>query len=430
MFKAICGYYGVDYGTYPNVNNNKPIYFYDNTISGKQYIMYLAELFGGNAKIERDGTCSIVPLNNNSGIQINALESKKFEVGDTYQLTRVCYDNGRQKYQAGGNVITVDAFPTTGISTTSYYYLTTDMKYYIYVNGQWTEATGMKNTLYIRNDNIFITQQEDITNIYNAVQGFTITNLTCENRMDLSLDCWDVVTYTTGNNTYTTLYDNTTTFNGIAMGTVKVKLPIKTQEETTNIITANVASQLKTMRTTINEQEQSITTVISDVGEQNAKIATLTQSVDELTSQISDISDITTSGESDVAFNLDNVNESEPVMIKIHPTTTSISYLYPRNNLYPSDTQYMPDRKIRFRNRTTSENIDYVLPDDLLFYDADHYDEFYLDYESRTCYVIKRCKYTDTGSIIVRGSELTVTYPYPEIPLTTGDYTISMLRLY
>lgn len=431
LFEAICTYYGVDVGTYPSVNNNKEIRFYDSTLSGKQYIMYLAELFGGNAKIERDGSCSIIPIKNYTNIEINALTSKSFDVGNTYELTRVCFDNGKVKYQAGGNVITVDYLPISGIANT-YYYLTTDMKYYIYTDDEWEETNSIKNTLYLKTDNIFISQQDDVTNIYNAVQGFSVSNLTCENRMDLSLDCWDIVKYVTTNGTYyNTFYDNTLTFNGIAMGKVKVNLPLKTKEETTNIITSSEAAQIRTMRTTINEQENSISTVIAEVGEQNSKISALTQSVDNLTSQISDISDITTSGESDVTFTLDGVNESEPVMIKIHPTTTSISYLYPRDNLYPSDSLYMPDRKILFHNDTLDEDISYTLPDDLLYYDADHYDEFYLDYESRTCQITKRCQYNADGTVGLLSTERIDDYSsnYPEIHLTTGDYTISMPRL-
>ena len=185
------------------------------------------------------------------------------------------------------------------------------------------------------------------------------------------------------------------------------------------------------MRTTINEQEGTIETVFQEVDEQNQKIAILTQSVDELTSQISDISDITVSGESDVAFDLDEVNESEPIMLKIRPTATSISYLYPRDNLYPSDTLYMPDRIIRFYNKTTHANIDYILPDDLLYYDSTHYDEFYLDYESKTCQVTKRCKYNADGTVGLLETSRIDDYShngttYPEIHLTTGNYRISL----
>lgn len=298
LFEAICEYYGVEVGTYPNVNNDKPIYFYDNTISGKQYIMYLAELFGGNAKMERDGSCSIIPLKNYTNIEINALTSKKFEVGDTYELTRVCYDNGKQKYQAGGNVITVQELPYINIDRNSYYYLTTEMKYYRYVTidneDQWQEAIEMKNTLYIRSDNMFITQQTDIDNIYDAVKDFTITNITCENRSDLSLDCWDIVKYVVGNKQYYTFYDSIINYNGATMGTVQVNIPLKATEENTNKILSSEDAKIRKMQTTIDEQNLVITTTVEEVGEQNSKISELTQSVAELASKISDIADVTT----------------------------------------------------------------------------------------------------------------------------------------
>ena len=175
-------------GTFPAVNNNKKIYFYDDALSGKQYISFLAELFGGNAKIGRDGKCYIIPLKDNTKtpIEINALTSKSFEVGDYYEISRVCFDDGKLKLQGGGNVITVEDLPETDIDMDSYYYLTTDLKYYTYANNKWTEAVNFKNTLYIRQQNLFITQQAEVENIYNAVVGFKVHNITCENRGDIT----------------------------------------------------------------------------------------------------------------------------------------------------------------------------------------------------------------------------------------------------
>ena len=290
MFESICGYYGVEVGTYPDVNNDKEIYFYDNTITGKQYIMYLAELFGGNAKIERDGSCSIIPLNNIANITIDALTSKKFELGDTYELSRICYDNGVVKYQAGGNVISVNELPTEDIDEGAYYYLTSDMKYYKYVvvenEYEWQVTNDIKNTLYLRNDNIFINQQGDIDAIAYALQGFSITNITCENRMDLSLDCWDIVTYSVGNNTYNTFYDNTINFNGVAMGTVKVNIPLKITEETTNIITNNTDEKNRYLKTLIDQVNNTLTTTISEVGDEvsrtNSRIDTVEGSIQNI----------------------------------------------------------------------------------------------------------------------------------------------------
>jgi len=295
LFEAICGYYGIEVGTYPNTNNNKEIYSYDNTLTGKQYIMYLAELFGGNAKIERDGSCSIIPLNNYTNIEINALTSKKFEVGDTYELSRICYDNGIVKYQTQGfNVINVDELPIEDIDMTSYYYLTSDMKYYRYVDiegdYEWQETNDIKNTLYLKSNNIFITQQADIDNISSELVGFSVTNITCENRMDLSLDCWDIVTYSTGANTYRTFYDNIINFNGVAMGTVKVQIPLKTTEETTNIINSTTDAKIYTLRTIVNEQENTIRTVVREANNTINKTNDILNTVEGMTQTITDLS--------------------------------------------------------------------------------------------------------------------------------------------
>ena len=184
----------------------------------------------------------------------------------------------------------------------------------------------------------------------------------------------------------------------------------------------------------VDKQNQKIDAVITNVTQQNNKISQITQTVDKLNTKIQDIADITTAEESiqaEVSFT--GINQSEPIMVKVHPITNNISYLYPRDNLYPSDTQYMPDRKIRFvrsyqeEGQTLTENIDYILPDDLLYYDSDHYDEFYLDYDSQTCQVTKRCKYNADGTVGLLTNEIVNTYTYPQILLNDGDYTVSIL---
>lgn len=156
----------------------------------------------------------------------------------------------------------------------------------------------------------------------------------------------------------------------------------------------------------VDKQNQQIDAVVSQTIDTSnpqsiaSKTARLTIKVDDIDSKIQDVADITTYGESDRAeVELKDINESEPIMIKVHPTTTNISYLYPRFNLYPSDTQYMSNRIIRFtrtyeeEGETLTQNIDYELPDDLLRHSNTVYDEFYLDYNSQTCQVIKRCEY-------------------------------------
>lgn len=178
----------------------------------------------------------------------------------------------------------------------------------------------------------------------------------------------------------------------------------------------------------ISDFEISVNGITSTVQSQNDKISKITQTTDEINSKISDIADITTSGESQQAsVNLVKVNESEPIYIKIHPISEDISYLYPSNYLYPADDLYLMNRIIRFTNTDTNEVFDYELPDDLLYYDANNYDEFILNYDSQTCSVTKRVEYNkDTNKNVLKTSEETINYDFPIIALTAGNYTISL----
>lgn len=178
----------------------------------------------------------------------------------------------------------------------------------------------------------------------------------------------------------------------------------------------------------VDKQNGIIENVVTNVNEQNNKISQITQTVNELNSKIQDIADITISGESNFAtFTLENINESEPIQIKVKPINDNISYLYPSSGLYPSNNLYPKVRIIRFHNNTTNQNVDYVLPDNLLIYDSTHYDEFYLDYDSQTCQITKRCKYNSDGSVSLLDTERVDDYPYPSILLEDGDYTLTLL---
>ena len=184
----------------------------------------------------------------------------------------------------------------------------------------------------------------------------------------------------------------------------------------------------------VDKQNQTIESVVNTVTQQNNKISQITQTVDSLNSKISDIADITIAGETDYAdLEFQGINESEPIDIRVHPVQESISYLYPNTGLFPSSQTYMKVRTIRFirtyeeEGETKTQSIDYILPDDLLWYDNENYDEFYLNYDSETCQVTKRCKYNADGTVSLLNEEVVTDYEYPRILLGDGDYEIKLL---
>lgn len=178
----------------------------------------------------------------------------------------------------------------------------------------------------------------------------------------------------------------------------------------------------------VDKQNQKIESVITQTDIQNEKIAKVTQTVEELNSKISDIADITTSGEdNDAQVELSNINKSEPIRLVVRPIEENISYLYPSDNLYPSDDLFLKIRTIRFHNKKTNEDFDYELPDDLLYYDSENFDEFILDYDGQSCVINKKVGYNADGTTYVLDEPKTVEYPYPKIVLSEGDYDVYIL---
>lgn len=127
-------------------------------------------------------------------------------------------------------------------------------------------------------------------------------------------------------------------------------------------------------------------------------------------------------------LNFEKVNKSEPIYIEIKPVSENITCLYPRNNLYPDTNLFMTIRTLRFFNTTSNEIFDYELPDNLLFYDSQHYDSFILDYSNQKCIINKMCKYNENGEVVLLQETITEEFEYPNINLTDGDYTIEVLK--
>lgn len=179
----------------------------------------------------------------------------------------------------------------------------------------------------------------------------------------------------------------------------------------------------------VDKQNQTIESVVSNVSEQNQKIAQVTQTVNEINSKISDMADVTISGESYNGYvSLENVNTSQPINIKIHPTTQSIDFLYPRSSLYPGSNVYPKAPKIKFVNTSTSEIFYWTLPTSLWYYDANTYDDLDLSYGDGTAPTVtvnRKCSIDSSGNISALATPTTESYTYPaSLVLSDGNYEI------
>ena len=384
----ICNKVGIELATMDFRGYNKGINWYDNTRTAREYIGYIAELNGGYAQIGKDGRLYFIKQNTPSAKTISIEDCSDFKIGEKHKITRVIYEQGTLKYEYG-------------------------------------DESG--NTLYLNGDNVYITDQTEVEEIYNEIKGFEFYSFKTSNcPIDYNIMAGQVITFEDGENSYPTIagYDDLT-FNGDWYGGYNLDVATKKQEETQVIGTSE---KIRDLSIKVDRESNKITQAIKEIDNQNNKISQVTQTVDELNSKIGDIADITTSQETlNGTISFEGINQSEPIYVKIYPTGVNISYLYPRDNLYPSETLFMTVRTLRFINTTTNEYVDYELPTDLLYYDAENYDEFILDYDAQTCVVNKRVGYNADGTTYVLDKSETIEYEYPRIELTDGDYTITLL---
>ena len=157
------------------------------------------------------------------------------------------------------------------------------------------------------------------------------------------------------------------------------------------------------------------------------------QANDSITSRVNATLGIDLESEGTGQIKFDNIKTSEPLLLKVHPTSTAepVQTLYLSDNTIINDNLYLHEREIYFEKKNSQGNYEkvaeYNIPDDLYFIDKSTYDEFVLDYKNNKCYINKRTTFnTSTGKASKANSTSIKNYDYPSIYLPEGDYRIRM----
>ena len=229
IINYICDYFGIEIGTDITQlpNGNVVVGTYDNSISGKQWLSYLAEIKGCNLKMSRDGKLLFLPFKKTTpDITINALESAKWELGEKFEISQVIYFDAVRNFTFG---------------------------------------EGTENTLYIRQDNPFITDETVVENIYNNVNGMVVYSLKTKNYGDISLDAWDLIQFNLGydenNNliSYQTYNNNMITYEMNIVSEINAQIPTKQQQVTTNVIGGDETTKIRMIKTLLDYVNAQVT---------------------------------------------------------------------------------------------------------------------------------------------------------------------------
>lgn len=239
---------------------------YDNTVSARTYLSYIAEQAGGIAVIGRDGKLYIKTIGESSATLPLKL-FKTFKWGEKFKITRVRYDDGTQLFEKG-------------------------------------DTTG--NTVYISQDNMYIVDQEQIDNIYNALKDLEFYSFEGESIIDPALDTGDIVVIDGKN----VIYQGSMQFSGRWIASIESKIQCKAKEETTRRIPSQKTINRR-VESNINQIDGKITKLTGETTENSQKITKVEQDVNGIDTKVSSL-EKTTVNKVQVQYALGDTSTTPP----------------------------------------------------------------------------------------------------------------------
>ena len=219
ILQDICNQAGVVCNITEFLGSEDLIGIYDNTITGRTYVSYLAGQSGAIPTINRDGELIFIYINNLIVHEIPLHYVEKYSDGDLFKISRVVYESGIIKIENG----------------------TTD-----------------NDTLFLDASNPYITSQDQIDGILEIVNGFEINSFSTGKTLgNPAIDSYDLISIIDGENTYKTLATNDLIYNGVIIQTYDTEIGL--EERTENVSLNGEATFRKWVKTEIDNVDARIT---------------------------------------------------------------------------------------------------------------------------------------------------------------------------
>lgn len=295
VLQDICTKIGVELGSTSFLNSDKQISVYDNTVSARTYIGYIAEQAEGFAVVGRDGKLYIRTFGQNTAeFDINLFSD--FSWGDKFKVSKVSYEDGAQNYKFGNN-------------------------------------TG--DTVYINQNNMYIVDSDQVERIYKQIKDFEVYSFEGETIIDPAYDIGDILII----DGKKVLFQGELDYAGKFKASIKSKIQTKTEQESMQTKQTN-SNKIKRVQSEINQIDGKITQLAQETTENTEKITEHEVSIDEISNKVSNIADLTNSVEGVKIIALANCVEGNLLELNIKGNNTVFDYLYPSDDLYPSNNLY------------------------------------------------------------------------------------------
>lgn len=194
ILQDICDKAGVHNGVTDLLFGDEQTGFVDSSMNARTYISYLAEQSGAIATIDRYGNLIFVNVNNLSVQHIPFNLVEKYTVGKEYLISQTIYEDAIRRF----------------------------------VSGELTD-----DIIYLNTANPYIISQEQVDAIHQLLEGVVFDSLNTGKIIgNPAIDAYDLIVIETDEgDIYTTLGNNTLTYNGVMINTFDTEIGIEERKQ-------------------------------------------------------------------------------------------------------------------------------------------------------------------------------------------------------
>ena len=272
------------------MNCNKEIAVYDNTISARTYVSYIAESAGGFAHIGRDGKLYIKTIGETTAT-LPLKYFQKFKWGEKVKITRISYEDGVQSFKKGNTI---------------------------------------GNTIHISQDNMFIVDQEQIDNIYNQINGLEVYSFEGDSIIDPAWDIGDLLII----DNKKVIFQGSADFGGKWKASINSKIQCKAKEETM-VKTPSQAKINRRFESKINQAEGKITQLTEETSEHETKLTKQEQDINSIKKKVENTAEYKREKSGLTEIHIEDAGQADILKLEIQGNKTYEANLFPRATLYP-----------------------------------------------------------------------------------------------
>lgn len=309
----ICEKKGLELETSSFLNSDKKIYVYDNEVKAREYMSYIAEKAGGFCCAGRTGKIQIKKLGEDEEIIPQRL-FKTYKWGEQHQISRVAYENGTESFKVGDET---------------------------------------NDTLWLRQENLFISEEDDIQKIYDSIKDLDFYSFEGTTIINPAIDIGDIINI----DGKKVIYQGEMTLNKRFIADIKSKIAIKQKQETTvkkesqKVINRKIQSQ-------IDEENLKLTQLAQETTKNTEKLTKHEQTLESISDKVSSIEDLTNDVEGIKTIALANCVEGKLLELHIYGNNIVFNYLYPDDTLYPNNDLYsFGDSRITVTDKDNNQTI-------------------------------------------------------------------------